>query len=95
MKWTPQNSITSASVFAACAGEAEGVPDEVGDVLQLGQLVVVGEDHRVALGGERLDLLAQVAISSSLSLAGSSLTVGSSSTTARSLTLDVRFPGAL
>jgi hypothetical protein len=41
------------------AGEAERVADEIRDVLQLGQLVVVGEDHGVALGRERADLFAQ------------------------------------
>ena len=56
MKWTPQNSITSASVAAACAREAERVADEVGDVLELGQLVVVGEDDGVALRAERAHL---------------------------------------
>ena len=45
--------------LAGLPGEAEGVADEVGHVLQLGQLVVVGEDDGVPLGGERLDLLAQ------------------------------------
>ena len=59
MKWTPQNSITSASVFAAWRERPERVADEVGHVLQLRQLVVVGEDDGVALGGERPDLLAQ------------------------------------
>ena len=39
------------------AGEPERVADVVGDVLHLGHLVVVGEDHRVPLGGERADLL--------------------------------------
>ena len=33
--------------------EAERVADEVGHVLHLGQLVVVREDDRAALGGER------------------------------------------
>ena len=33
--------------------EAERVADEVGHVLELGELVVVGEDDRVALGRER------------------------------------------
>ena len=41
------------------AGEAERVADEVGHVLQLRQLIVVGEDDGVALGGERAHLLAQ------------------------------------
>ena len=33
--------------------EPERVADEVGHVLDLGQLVVVREDHGAALGGER------------------------------------------
>ena len=41
------------------AREAERVADEVGDVLDLGHLVVVGEDDGVALGGERAHLLAE------------------------------------
>ena len=53
MKCTPQKAITSASVFAACCESAERVADEVGHVLDLGQLVVVREDHGAALGGER------------------------------------------
>ena len=94
MKWTPQKAIASASVAAACAREAERVAEVVGDVLDLGQLVVVGEDHRVALGGERADLLAQ----------GSDLLrrerpaqawVGSSGAPAWSPSFpDVRWPGA-
>jgi hypothetical protein len=56
MKCTPQNAMTSLSVAAPLAGEAERVADVVRDVLDLGQLVVVGEDDRAALGGERADL---------------------------------------
>ena len=33
--------------------QAERVADEIGHVLHLGQLVVVREDHRAALGGKR------------------------------------------
>ena len=39
------------------AREPERVAHEVGDVLDLGQLVVVREDHRVALGGEGAHLV--------------------------------------
>ncbi len=39
--------------------EPERVAHVVGDVLDLGQLVVVRQDHRVALGGKGADLLAQ------------------------------------
>ena len=52
MKWTPQKTITSASVLAADLREPERVADEVGHVLDVGHLVVVGEDHGVSLGGE-------------------------------------------
>ena len=38
------------------AGEAERIADEVGDVLKLGELVVVGEDDRVALLRQLLHL---------------------------------------
>ena len=34
------------------ARETEGVADEIGDVLHLGALVVVGEDDGVAVAGE-------------------------------------------
>jgi hypothetical protein len=39
--------------------EAERVADVVGHLLDLGQLVVVGEDDRAALGGERAHLVLQ------------------------------------
>ena len=39
------------------AREAERVADVVGDVLHLGDLVVVREDHRAALGRQRAHLL--------------------------------------
>ena len=57
MKWTPQKAITSASVARRLAREPERVAHVVGDVLDLGQLVVVGEDDRVALRGQRADLV--------------------------------------
>jgi hypothetical protein len=57
MKCTPQKTIVSASVSAAQLGQAERVPDVVGHVLDLGQLIVVGEDHRAALVGERAHLV--------------------------------------
>ena len=38
-------------------GEPERVADVVGHVLDLGQLVVVRQDHGVALGGERAHLV--------------------------------------
>ena len=45
---------------AAHAGQPERVADEVGDVLDLGNLVVVGEDHRVAFLRQRQHLLLPV-----------------------------------
>ena len=57
MKWTPQKTIASASVAAASRERPSESPDEVRDVLYLGHLVVVGEDHRASLGGELADLL--------------------------------------
>jgi hypothetical protein len=39
--------------FGGLLLESERVADVVGNVLDLGQLVIVGEDHRTALGGER------------------------------------------
>ena len=56
MKCTPQNAITDGLRRGRLAREAERVADVVGDVLDLGQLVVVGEDDRVALVGERAHL---------------------------------------
>jgi hypothetical protein len=41
------------------AREAERVAEVVGDVLDLGQLVVVGEDDRVALLRERANFIAE------------------------------------
>ncbi len=49
MKWTPPNTITSRVGLGRLARQAERIADIVRDVLDLGPLVVVGEDHRVAL----------------------------------------------
>ena len=56
MKWTPQNAMTSSSAGRGADREPERVADVVGHVLDLGQLVVVGQDHGAALAGERADL---------------------------------------
>ena len=56
MKWTPQNTITSALVFGRCLRELQRIADEVGEILDLGLLVVVRQDHGVALALERADL---------------------------------------
>ena len=52
MKYTPHSTITDAELDAASRASARESPDVVGDLLDLGPLVVVREDHRVALGGE-------------------------------------------
>ena len=52
MKWTPQNAMTALSVVAAVARQAQRVAHVVGHVLDLGHLVVVGQDDRVPLAGE-------------------------------------------
>ena len=59
MKCTPQKTITSPSAGRRLAREPERVADVVGDVLDLGHLVVVREDHRVALGRQRAHLVLQ------------------------------------
>ena len=60
MKWTPQNTMTSAVGRRGLPREPERVADVVGDVLDLGHLVVVRQDHRVALARERPDALRQL-----------------------------------
>ena len=67
MKCTPQNAITSASEARGLLREAERVADVVGHVLDLGQLVVVGEDDGAALGGERAHLVLEGGMLSSWS----------------------------
>ena len=57
MKWTPQKAITSASAAAALRERPSESPTKCGHVLDLGHLVVVGEDHGVALLGERAHLV--------------------------------------
>ena len=60
MKRTPQKAITSASVACALRDEIEAVADEIGEVLDLGLLVIMGEDDGVALLAQPVDLGAQV-----------------------------------
>ena len=57
MKCTPQKTISSDVGLGGLLREPERVADVVGHVLDLGQLVVVGQDHGVALGGERAHLV--------------------------------------
>ena len=57
MKCTPQKAIMSSARWPPRWREAERVADVVGDVLDLGQLVVVGEDDGAALAGERAHLV--------------------------------------
>ena len=73
MKCTPQNTIVDASTSAAIRDSAERVADVVGDVLDLGQLVVVGEDDRVALAARRRTSSGQSAGSSALGLTASTV----------------------
>ncbi len=60
MKWTPQKTITSASVFAAACAECQAVADDVRDVLDLALLVVVREDDGVQFLLEAADVRFQV-----------------------------------
>ena len=60
MKCTPANTMTSACVFFASCASCERVADEVGQVLDLALLVVVGEQDRVALLLEPDDFLVDV-----------------------------------
>ena len=57
MKWTPQNTIVDCVDRRRDAGQPERIADVVGDVLDLGELVVVGEDHGVARLRQRADLV--------------------------------------
>ncbi len=60
MKWTPAKMITPAGVSRRLPRQAERVAHEVGDVLHLGALVVVGQHDRVPLAGEPADLPLQL-----------------------------------
>ena len=57
MKWTPQNTIVDADERGREPGQRQRVAGVVGDVLDLGQLVVVGEQHGVVAARERAHLL--------------------------------------
>ena len=48
MKWTPQKTITSASVLAASMLSPRESPTKSATVLHLGKLVVVGQDDGLA-----------------------------------------------
>ena len=52
------------------ARQIEAVADEIGEVLDLRLLVIMGEDHRVALALEALDLGEQVGAFQGLRLSG-------------------------
>jgi hypothetical protein len=47
-------------------GQPQGVAHEVGDVLHLRQLVVVGEDHRVTPAAQAVDPLREPGVESGL-----------------------------
>ena len=55
MKWTPANTITSASGRGRLLGQGQAVADVVGDVLDVRFLVVVRQDHRVQLAAQVVD----------------------------------------
>ena len=57
MKCTPQNAMTLSDERAASCESSRESPDEVGDVLHLGHLVVVRQDHGVALAREGAHLV--------------------------------------
>ena len=59
MKCTPAEDDDVLLGGGGLAREAERVAHEIGDVLHLGPLVVVREDHRVAPLGQLADLLLQ------------------------------------
>ena len=59
MKWTPQKTIVVRVGRRRLPREAERVADEVGHVLHVGELVVVGEEDGVPLAGELADLVVQ------------------------------------
>ena len=61
MKWTPQKTIARASA-APPAGELQRVADEVGGVLDLGALVVVGQDDGPRLTGQFAYLCVQLCV---------------------------------
>jgi hypothetical protein len=59
MKCTPQKTIVSAPRARRLLGQTERVAHVVGHVLNLGHLVVVRQDHGVALARELADLALQ------------------------------------
>ncbi len=60
MKWTPQKAITSAVGGLGVIGEAERIPDVVGDILDVAGLIVMGEDDGVSGLLEGQDFLLEV-----------------------------------
>ena len=60
MKCTPANRIIEAVVFSACWARAEAVADVIGHVLDIGILVIVGEEDGILLLLQPGDLREQV-----------------------------------
>ena len=60
MNLTPQKAITSALGRRRLAAQLQRIADEIGEVLDLGLLVIVREDDGVALLAQALDLGADV-----------------------------------
>ena len=64
MKRTPQKGDHLGVGRRRLARQIEAVADEIGKVLDFGRLVIMGEDDRVALLAQPIDLGAQVAFGS-------------------------------
>lgn len=60
MNLTPQKAMTSASVSAALRDSSRLSPTEIGEVLNLGLLVIMRQNDRVAILAEAFDFSAQV-----------------------------------
>jgi hypothetical protein len=63
MKWTPQKTMTSASVCRCLAGQLQRVANEIGKVLNDWQLVVVSQDDSVSLLAQPIDALNELLLS--------------------------------
>ena len=58
MKWTPQKTIV-ALVTCVAAGQLQAVAGEVGQLLDLTVLVIMGEDRGILAHLQRLDLVVE------------------------------------
>ena len=57
MKWTPRKDDDVGAGAGGFSGQSEGVSDVVGDILDFGAFIVVGENDRVPLTCGAADLL--------------------------------------